>query len=353
MIFKKNSEKIIIQCPECQSKFRVPTGKHTEFSCKKCGYPVSFDDRSLYTKIDESREKKAVSGALVYLFAVVIAFPIVVISNKFIPVDGEFSIIWKIISFIFITAILGVIFKKFQNFILICVGCLLLFLSFGALRNTYTFSDLVFDYRSMMNSIGRSPKVEEIASSGLKPFPNRTEITDAIDYKNPVVRNFAHHAIDKSRFDARKHFKYLTIIQSFAIFKEVKGRWNYVRDPENEEYFSKASETILNAGNVNWLQGDCDDYSILMAACIKAIGGKVRLVRTTGHLYPEILIESRQDLEDLDYIISKELFPNVIDRKNLYFHVDEQERIWLNLDYTAPYPGGKFLIPHVVAILNL
>ena len=353
MILKKNTGKKIILCPECESKIKIPAGKHVEFFCKNCNTKLRFDDRSLYTKIDESEEKKAISTAVIYILAFVIAFPLVVILNKFIPVDKSFTLIWKIVAFIVITAVLGVIFRKFQNFILIVVGCLLLFLGYGSFKDKYGFSDMAFDYNSLMNSVERSPEIEEISLSNLRPFDNSYKIVKAVDYRSPVVRNFAHNAIEKSKFDTRKYVRYRTIIHSFAVFKEVKKRWNYVSDPQNEDYFSKASETISNAGPENSLTGDCDDYSIVMAACIKAIGGKVRLVRTTGHLYPEILIGSKQDLEDIDYLISKELFPNVTDRKNLYFHIDGEERIWLNLDYTAVYPGGKFMNPNVVGILEL
>lgn len=150
------NEKKVVRCPECDSQIRIPKGKHVEFSCKKCGNKLRFDDRSLYTKIDESEEKKAISWAVIYLVALVIAFPLVIILNRFIPVDNGFTSLWKIVSFIVITAILGVIFKKFQNFILIMVGCLLLFLSYGSFRDQYGFSDLAFDYRSLTNSITRA-----------------------------------------------------------------------------------------------------------------------------------------------------------------------------------------------------
>ena len=345
--------KIVVPCPECSSENKIPKGKKVEFTYKTCNTKTLFDGRSLYTKIDESEEKKAISWAVTYLLALLIAFPLVIILNQFIPVDEDFTSVWKIISLIVITSVLGIIFKRFQNFILISVGCLLLFLGIGTITDQYRFSDLLFDYKSVTNSLSRSPEMEEIAVSRLRPFQRSQEIFQAIDYNNPVVRNFAHNAIEKSNFDAGKYFKYRTIIQSFAVFKQVKQRWNYVSDPENEDYFAKASETIENAANGKSLMGDCDDYSIVMAACIKAIGGKVRLVRTTGHLYPEILIDSRQDLEDIDYIISNDLFPDAVDRKNLFFHVDEKDRIWLNLDYTAHYPGGRFLNPNVIGILDL
>jgi hypothetical protein len=30
--------------------------------------------------------------------------------------------------------------------------------------------------------------------------------------------------------------------------------------------------------------------------------------------------------------------------KQLHYHIDERNQIWLNLDYTAKYPGGPFYV---------
>lgn len=347
------AENIIVRCPECETENTVPKGQPVAFFCKKCRSELSFDDKVRYAKVEHSKERKAISSALVYLLAVAVSFPIVVIFHKFIPLDNAFSNIGKIIFFIIITAILGVVFRKFQNLILISVGCLLLFLSVGTFFNKYGFSDLLFDYRSMMNSLSRSPKIAEISLTGFLPFDNSTEIYEAVDYNSPIVRNFAHYAIDRSGFDSKKYYKYRKFVHSFAVFKDVNHRWNYVDDPLKEDYFAKASQTISVGGPYGTFKGDCDDYSIVMAAGIKAIGGKVRLIRTTGHLYPELYVGSRQDLEDLDYIMSNDLFKDAIDRKDIFFHVDENDDVWLNLDYTAKYPGGRFMNPNIIGILNL
>jgi hypothetical protein len=95
-----------------------------------------------------------------------------------------------------------------------------------------------------------------------------------------------------------KHFKkskgysdYRTIIQCFAVLKKINSKWNYVSDPKARDYIASASEI---ATLFLWR---CDDHSILMAAAIKSIGGTPRLIHTTGHIYPEILIGTQTDLE--------------------------------------------------------
>ena len=98
----------------------------------------------------------------------------------------------------------------------------------------------------------------------------------------------------------------ISIIQFFSVFKEVKRRWVYVFDPSGEDYYSQASETIGHLAFNDLFKGDCDDYSIMIASCIRAIGGEVQLVRTTtiradgtsiGHLYPEVKIGDKKDLD--------------------------------------------------------
>jgi hypothetical protein len=43
-----------------------------------------------------------------------------------------------------------------------------------------------------------------------------------------------------------------------------------------------------------------------------------------------------------------------VTKKQLHYHIDERGQVWLNLDYTAKYPGGpmseEILCPH--AVLN-
>ena len=137
----------------------------------------------------------------------------------------------------------------------------------------------------------------------------------------------------------------------FSVFKEVYGQWKYVYDPANEDYYSKASETLSQLAYDEYFKGDCDDYSIMMAACIKAIGGEVRLVRTTvkksngdeiGHLYPEVKFGNTEDLETVVYLIKNIYFINETKGFPIHYFQDSKGFIWLNFDYNDAYPGGKY-----------
>jgi hypothetical protein len=90
-----------------------------------------------------------------------------------------------------------------------------------------------------------------------------------------------------------------------------------------------------------------------MAACVRAIGGTPRLIHTDGHIYPEILIGTKKDFEAVNYLIKQVLFVNESKDKVVNYHIDERGQIWLNLDYTAHYPGGPFLSEEILGALTL
>jgi hypothetical protein len=90
-----------------------------------------------------------------------------------------------------------------------------------------------------------------------------------------------------------------------------------------------------------------------MVSCIKSIGGTTRLIHTKGHIYPELYIGTRKDLERINYVIKKVLFPKESKNKTIHYHIDERGKIWLNLDYTANYPGGPFMHEEILGALTL
>ena len=90
-----------------------------------------------------------------------------------------------------------------------------------------------------------------------------------------------------------------------------------------------------------------------MSACIKAIGGTPRIIHTQGHMYPEMLIGSKADLETAIYLIKEILFVKESNGKKIFYHIDERGQVWLNLDYTAQYPGGPFMSEEILGALTI
>lgn len=253
----------------------------------------------------------------------------------------------RIILFVLIALVYFFILKIIRKITVISILLYVIILFVGSLINGYGFSSIYNDYQAMLYSMTDNPYPQDIIINKLLPFPNKSKVIRAIDYSNPKVRNYALAAVNKNFTNVKGYHDYFTLIQCFAVFKEINKNWHYVSDPKGEDYIASASESL------KYLSGDCDDHSILMAACVRAIGGTPRLIHTDGHIYPEILIGTQKDLENINYLIKKELFPRESKGKPLNYHIDEHGQIWLNLDYTARYPGGPFLHEVILGALTL
>jgi hypothetical protein len=230
---------------------------------------------------------------------------------------------------------------------LLSVFLYLVALIWGTIFDGYGFNAVFEDYRSMLYTMQDNPNPQDIIIEKLLPFPNKSEMQDAIEYQNPKIRNFAIMATTKHFKKYQANEKYRTTIQCFAVFKEINSRWNYVSGPKGFDYIAKATESIQH------LSGNCVGHSVLMAACVKSIGGTPRLIHTGGHIYPELLIGTKKDLENINYIIKNELFTKKTKGNKLHYHIDERGNIWLNLDYTASYPGGPFLNEEILGALAI
>lgn len=236
--------------------------------------------------------------------------------------------------------------RLFKFLIIAGILIIIAWLIYGSYTNHYGFRNIYKDGRDILFSMQSNSSGNDIVFTGKRELSTDREIINAIDYKNPVVRNFAVAATNEFfRDEYEPVLNYRTLTQCFAVFKKINSNWNYVCDPKGEEYIAKASESV------KLLAGDCDDHSVLMAAAIKSIGGTPRLVYTDGHIYPEILIGNKRDLNYVSSLIHDKLFPSESAGKVLHCHTDEKGNVWMNLDYTANYPGGKFMSNNVIECL--
>lgn len=281
------------------------------------------------------------------LLSILITIPVfIILHQNLIDLYWPFNLD-RIIIFVLVLAIIFLILMYLRSIILACIAIYLIVLFYGTVIGDYGFSDISDDYNTMIYMMSDSPFPQDIIIAKLLPFPNKTQIKSAIEYRNPKVRNFAVMSANKHFKGIKGYSEYRTIIQCFAVFKEINGRWNYINDPKERDYIATASESLA------YFSGDCDDHSILMAAAVRSIGGTPRLIHTKGHIYPEILIGSSLDLEKVNYIIKNVLFPKESKDKELHYHIDERGQVWLNLDYTAKYPGGPFMHEEILGALTL
>ena len=291
--------------------------------------------------------KKPWDMIIIFVLNILLAIPIFLIAHQnFIDLQWVLHLD-RILLFITIIVLIQLALRAMRRVTLISIFLYLIILFIGTVFGGYGFKSVFEDYRYMLYSMSEDPNPQDIIISKLLPFPNKSKVIDAIQYDNPKVRSFALMATTKNFNDLKEYGDYRTIIQCFAVFKEINSRWNYVSDPKGKDYIATASESL------RYLSGDCDDHSILMAACIKSIGGIPRLIHTDGHIYPEILIGSRKDFEAINYLIKKELFVEESKEQTIHYHIDERNQIWLNLDYTAHYPGGPFMHEAILGALTL
>jgi hypothetical protein len=291
--------------------------------------------------------KKPWDMIIIFVLNVLLAIPVFLIAHQnFIDLQWGLHLD-RILLFTTIIVLIQLVLRAMRRVTLVSIFLYLIILFIGTVFGGYGFKSVFEDYRYMLYSMSEDPNPQDIIISKLLPFPNKSKVIDAIQYDNPKVRSFALMATTKNFNDLKEYGDYRTIIQCFAVFKEINSRWNYVSDPKGKDYIATASESL------RYLSGDCDDHSILMAACIKSIGGIPRLIHTDGHIYPEILIGSRKDFEAINYLIKKELFVEESKGQTIHYHIDERNQIWLNLDYTAHYPGGPFMHEVILGALTL
>ncbi|MDE7386944.1 MAG: transglutaminase-like domain-containing protein [Muribaculaceae bacterium] len=159
---------------------------------------------------------------------------------------------------------------------------------------------------------------------------NIAMLEDACDFNLPYTKTFA------NKLAARSAGPY-NIGQVCEIFDYCYNNWSYVNDPSDSEYVARASESINSS-----LSGDCDDFAVLVASCILAIGGRpcINTGENTGggHAFTEVDISQWNQNDVLKEI--KKRFP-AYNITSLATRPDGNH-LWLNLDWQASYPGGRY-----------
>lgn len=308
---------------------------------------IQLNKENFYLVRSKFQLKKPWDRFVIFFLSVLITIPLFIVLHQTLIDPQWYFGIDRILLFILVLASVYGFLYMLRTIIIICLALYFLILIYGSLFGNFSFNSVFDDYNSMLYSMNNNPFPQDIIIAKLLPFPNKDKIIKAIEFENPKVRNFAIMATTKHFRGIKGYSDYRNIIQCFAVFKEINSRWHYVNDPKNGDYIATAHESLL------YFSGDCDDHSILMSASIKSIGGTPRLIHTKGHIYPEILIGNMKDLEKVNFLIKNILFAEESRNKQLNYHIDEHNQVWLNLDYTAKYPGGPFLSEEILGALTL
>ncbi|NBW60091.1 MAG: transglutaminase domain-containing protein [Crocinitomicaceae bacterium] len=158
---------------------------------------------------------------------------------------------------------------------------------------------------------------------------DKRQLVEACNYSNSRLRN---KAVSIAGKDAGSY----NLGQICDIFDHCYNNWKYVNDPKGNEIVEYASNTISNG-----LNGDCDDFAVLVCSMVLSIGGEARINFAYGqngaHAFTEVNIGKT---EVGDYISKR--YERVYDSSGIWTRTDKDGNKWLNLDWFAKHPGGKY-----------
>ncbi|MGB0522800.1 MAG: transglutaminase domain-containing protein [Flammeovirgaceae bacterium] len=190
------------------------------------------------------------------------------------------------------------------------------------------YKKLLEDQQKALENIGWCSSSKD-SSNQVKDF------TDAVLPNQPCVRDFAVSLVKNEQgafYDRALALPGASGIRQIgALHVHLSSNWKYVSDPTLvlNDFYSPADRSIALG-----LAGDCDDYAIVMASSVEAIGGASRIMggfcAGGGHAWAEVLIgkESHWNtavnrLQEFYNDPNKQFTPNI----------DEEGLYWLPLDW--------------------
>lgn len=193
------------------------------------------------------------------------------------------------------------------------------------------YKDLIEKQKNQLKSKG-----EGGWCAGSQDAENRVmKFKDAVCPLEPCVRDFAVSLASNSPgayYDRNRGLPGKDGIKQICdLHIYLSSNWKYVSDPTllMRDYYARADRTIAAK-----LAGDCDDYSILMASCVEAIGGVTRIVGGTcaegGHAWAEVLVGNKSDWERMSKEVQK--YHTKLGR-TLSASKDDDGYYWLPLDW--------------------
>ena len=158
---------------------------------------------------------------------------------------------------------------------------------------------------------------------------------NATELATPCVRDLAVHLASAKPGTYHKSGKRgaptdTGLTQIATIHTYISNQWKYINDPTRTgaDYLSLASRSIALG-----FAGDCDDFSIVMASLIGAIGGTPRIVHGEcsdgGHAWAEVLIGSKSDWDNMQQLLGK----HYSDRSRSFSGHNQNGQYWLSLDW--------------------
>ncbi len=287
---------------------------------------------------------------IIRVIALLMLIPLAPFINRFIPpIIIEQWNIDLVVAFVTSGLLIRLLMWIFKPLVLPAFILLIAFLTYGSFSHNYSFENVYKDYKTtvMVNWITKNEKqldVLNIDPDSFNSYTNKTTrgIKNKLNNTDSIVRNFAVQ-YSLTYFD-EYYIKYGQIVRQLSLFRYINENFKYVLDDRRDEYFATPQETILNG-----LGGDCDDHSILMASAMRCIGARSRIILVKGHAYPELFVGDKTAFEHFKQAVVQ-LF-QAYNIKSIYYH-EHDNQYWINLDYTARYPGGPYMGKEVYAMIE-
>lgn len=288
---------------------------------------------------------------ILYLVAILTAVPLFIIllphlPEIVLPLGGGIRIDHTL-TFVVVVLAMLVLVHRLRETVVVLTLMGALALTTTSVLGTYTVGDLYRGYADMLERLRSTSEQVPMASARYRPFRDADKLRALIVGTQPDVRKAAVRLATTHFTEVQVGPDEFTLVQSLSIFKVINKGWTYVSDVKGAEYFAPPAESL------ELMAGDCDDHAVLMAALIKSIGGQVRLVRTEGHVYPELRVGNDRQMERAAYLIRKVLFVREVGDAPLYHHTDTDGVHWINLDYTRNYPGGELMNERILGVLEV
>jgi hypothetical protein len=150
-----------------------------------------------------------------------------------------------------------------------------------------------------------------------------------------ISRNFAVSASTQYYNSPDLYDQYGDVVRYLSLFKFLNENFSYVHDPVNRNYYSTAEETIENG-----LSGDCDEWAGLVYKSVRSIGGQARLIRTSGYIYPEVMVGCSSEFELSLIPLLDSLFKKAY-VTDYFHHIDKSDNVWLSFDF-GEFPGDTY-----------
>lgn len=289
------------------------------------------------------RPKEFLNFAIRFI-QIIIVFPMAVLFSFYIPpynsMDYELHFLLCLMFAAAISVIVSMISRKL--IVLMFIGILGV-MAFNSTFKDQTLEGIYADYNAMLVNMTSNPHKVSYFKPIRGTYFQDQRVKSAMQPTHPKVRAFA--VENSTRYFHDEYYrKFGKAARYFSLFKHIRLNWKYVNDPLGMDYYSPPTESM------GLLAGDCDDYAILMASSVMAIGGEARVVISPTHMYTEVKVGTMEDIEQVSFAL-RTLFPDELNGGKIHFHETGGD-LWVNFDYTASYPGGPFLEPELYSVIT-